>query len=193
VDPSSPDSIVTLSLLPAEIASGRAVGAAGVGPSVLALFDRCAPQLLRYVTSLGLNAAETEDVVQEVFLALFRHLRLGRDASNLTGWLFRVAHNLALRQRHKIRRRAHDSRAEAVLRRQIDPAPDPETRLAQSERRRRLQAVVDALPERERRCVFLRAEGLSYRDIGAALCVSLGTVAKSLTRAMTRLANADGG
>jgi RNA polymerase sigma-70 factor (ECF subfamily) len=53
--------------------------------------------------------------------------------------------------------------------------------------------VVDALPERDRRCVFLRAEGLSYRDIGAALCVSLGTVAKSLTRAMTRLANADGG
>jgi RNA polymerase sigma-70 factor (ECF subfamily) len=84
-------------------------------------------------------------------------------------------------------------RRETLLRQQIDPAPDPEMRLAQSERRRRLQAVVDALPERERRCVFLRAEGLSYRDIGAALRVSLGTVAKSLACAMTRLANADGG
>jgi RNA polymerase sigma-70 factor (ECF subfamily) len=187
---SSPDSIVDLSPLPADIASGQEVG---VEPDVLALFDRCAPQLLRYVGSLGLGAAETEDVVQEVFLALFRHLSLGRDTSNLTGWLFRVAHNLALRQRHKIRRRAHESRDETLLRWQIDPAPDPETRLAQSERRRRLQAVVAALPERERRCVFLRAEGLSYRDIGAALCVSLGTVAKSLARAMTRLANADGG
>jgi RNA polymerase sigma-70 factor (ECF subfamily) len=191
VDSSSPDSIVDLSLLPAQIASGQA---AGVESDVLVLFDRCAPQLLRYVSSLGLSAVETEDVVQEVFLALFRHLRLGRDASNLTGWLFRVAHNLALRQRNKVRRRrAHDARGETVLRQQIDPSPDPETQLAQAERRRRLRAVLDALPERDRRCVFLRAEGLSYRDIGAALCVSLGTVAKSLTRAMTRLANADGG
>jgi RNA polymerase sigma-70 factor, ECF subfamily len=191
MDSPSPDSVADLSLLPSEIVSGRVVG---VESDVLVLFDRCAPQLLRYVTSLGLGAEETEDVVQEVFLALFRHLRLGRDSSNLTGWLFRVAHNLALRQRNKIRRqRAHDLRDETLLWQQIDPAPDPEARLAQSERRRRLQAVVDALPERERRCVFLRAEGLSYRDIGAALCVSLGTVAKSLTRAMTRLANADGG
>jgi RNA polymerase sigma-70 factor (ECF subfamily) len=186
---SSPDSLVDLALLPAELLSGQAVD---VETSVLTLFDHRAPQLLRYVTSLGLDAEETEDVVQEVFLALFRHLRLGRDASNLTGWLFRVAHNLALKRRHKIRQRAHDSRDEILLRQQIDPAPDPETRLAEHERRRRLRAVVNALPERERRCVFLRAEGLSYRDIGAALCVSLGTVAKSLSRAMTRLANADG-
>jgi RNA polymerase sigma-70 factor (ECF subfamily) len=191
VDPSFPDSVVDFSLLSSEIASGQTVGAEA---EVLALFDRWAPQLLRYVASLGLGAEETEDVVQEVFLALFRHLRLGRDASNLTGWLFRVAHNLALRQRHKIRRRrAQDSRGDTLLHQHIDPAPDPETRLAQSERRRRLRAVVNALPERERRCLFLRAEGLSYRDIGAALCVSLGTVAKSLGRAMTRLANADGG
>jgi RNA polymerase sigma-70 factor (ECF subfamily) len=191
VNSSSPDSIVDLSLLPSKLVSGQVVG---IESDILVLFDRCAPQLLRYVSSLGLSAEETEDVVQEVFLALFRHLRLGRDASNLTGWLFRVAHNLALRQRNKIRRqRTHDLRGETLLRQQIDPAPDPEMRLAQSERRRRLQAVVDALPERERRCVFLRAEGLSYRDIGAALRVSLGTVAKSLARAMTRLANADGG
>jgi RNA polymerase sigma-70 factor (ECF subfamily) len=191
VDPSSSDSIVDLALLPSEIASGQTLR---VEPEVLALFDRCAPQLLRYVTSLGLSAEETEDVVQEVFLALFRHLRLGRDASNLKGWLFRVAHNLALRQRHKIRRRrAHGSGDDTLLRRHVDPAPDPEAQCAQGERRRRLRAVVDALPERERRCLLLRAEGLSYRDIGAALCVSLGTVAKSLGRAMTRLANADGG
>jgi RNA polymerase sigma-70 factor (ECF subfamily) len=192
VDLSPPDSVVAdLSLLPSAVAPGQDVG---VEPSILALFDRCAPQLLRYVASFGLGAEETEDVVQETFLALFRQLRLGRDVSNLAGWLFRVAHNLALRQRHQMRRRqVHVSCHETLLRRQVDPGPDPEARLAERERRRRLRAVVDALPERDRRCVFLRAEGLSYRDIGAVLCVSLGAVAKSLTRAMTRLASADGG
>jgi RNA polymerase sigma-70 factor (ECF subfamily) len=49
------------------------------------------------------------------------------------------------------------------------------------------------LPERERRCLFLRAEGLTYRDIATALSLSLGGVAKALTRAMTRLVHADGG
>jgi RNA polymerase sigma-70 factor (ECF subfamily) len=161
---------------------------------VLRLFDRVGSRLLRYVASFGLNPEEAEDIVQEIFLALCRHLHLGRDRRDLTGWLFRVAHNLALRQRRQIRRRqAHALAGETVLARRIDPAPNPEARLAQSERRRRLISVIHALPARDRRCLFLRAEGLRYRDIAAALGVSLGTVAKSLARAITRLVNADKG
>jgi len=41
--------------------------------------------------------------------------------------------------------------------------------------------------------LFLRAEGLGYRDIAKTLNISLGGVAKSLARTMTRLTNADGG
>jgi RNA polymerase sigma-70 factor (ECF subfamily) len=73
----------------------------------------------------------------------------------------------------------------------IDPSPDPEAQLAMRERRQRLAWVVRSLPERDRRCLALRAEGLAYRDIAAVLGVSLGTVAKLLTRAMARLARAD--
>ena len=46
--------------------------------------------LRRYVGSFGLGAQATEDVLQDVFLSLFRHLRLGRSRSNLKGWLFQV-------------------------------------------------------------------------------------------------------
>ncbi|MGH9142681.1 MAG: RNA polymerase sigma factor [Vicinamibacterales bacterium] len=70
---------------------------------------------------------------------------------------------------------------------------NPETRLVQHERQRRLRSVVHALPDRERHCLFLRAQGLTYRDIAKTLSLSLGGVAKALTRAMTRLVNADGG
>jgi RNA polymerase sigma-70 factor, ECF subfamily len=165
-----------------------------VEASVLALFDRCAPALLRYVGSFGLNAAETEDVVQDTFLALFRHLHLGRDRTNLTGWLYQVAHNMALKRRQQaIKHVRHQSADETALGRRPDPAPDPEERLLGDERQRRLRAVFDALPDRERRCVFLRAEGLTYRDIAKALSVSLGSVSKALTRAVTRLMHADGG
>jgi RNA polymerase sigma-70 factor (ECF subfamily) len=158
------------------------------------LFDRYAPQLLRYVSSFGLASHEAEDVVQETFLALFRHLRLGRDQSNLVGWLFQVAHNLALKQRAKRRRRQErESWDDTLAGQQTDPALDPEARLMERERRRHLCSVVAALPERDRRCLSLRAEGLTYRDIATTLSLSLGGVAKAITRAMTRLVNADGG
>jgi RNA polymerase sigma-70 factor (ECF subfamily) len=189
--PSTVDAIVEL-FLPGSVATAPDE-APPIEGTVLALFDRWAPALQRYVASFGLGAEESEDIVQDAFLALFRHLRLGRSSSNLKGWLFQVAHNRALKQRGKARhRQAHTCSDDDAAEKCIDPAPDPETQLAERERRQRLTSVVRALPERDRRCLSLRAEGLRYRDIAAVLGVSLGAVAKSLTRAMARLASADG-
>ena len=168
---------------------------ASVQSEVLRLFDECASGLRRYVTAFGLTAEVTDDVVQEVFLQLFRHLQLGRSRANLRGWIFRVGHNLALRHRERAARR---NRREGtwdleLVDRVIDPAANPEQRLADDRRTRRLRAVVRALPERDRQCLFLRAEGICYRDIARTLDISLGGVAKSLARTMTRLTNADEG
>ncbi len=43
-------------------------------------------------------------MLQEVFLALFQHLRQGKSRANLQGWIFRVAHNSALKCRLRTRR-----------------------------------------------------------------------------------------
>jgi len=157
---------------------------------VLFLFDACAPSLLRYVRSLGLSPEAAQDIVQEVFLALFHHLRRGRPRDNLKGWVFKVAHNLALKQRHRTRRGHIDSVCDTVLAELvIDPALDPEQRLAETQRQERLQVVLRVLPERDRQCLCLRAEGLRYREIAIVLGISLGSVAKSLTRSFARLAH----
>ena len=71
---------------------------------LVALFDQFREPLLRYLASFGLPIQDGEEIVQEVFLALFRHLKAGKSRSNLRGWLFRVAHNLALKRRLKVRR-----------------------------------------------------------------------------------------
>lgn len=162
---------------------------AAIEQQVLALFDSTAPSLLRYLSSFGLRADETQDVVQEAFLSLYYHLRLGRPQTNLRGWLFKVAHNLALRQRRGRRRQSALENADAP----IDPAPNPEVRLALAERARRVRSVFRALSARDRQCLFLRAEGLRYRDIARTLGLSLGGVAKSLARSMSRFVNADRG
>ena len=66
---------------------------------VLALFDELRDRLLRYAMSFGLSFHDGEDILQEVFLALFRHLELDRPRDNLPGWVYRTTHNLALKRR----------------------------------------------------------------------------------------------
>lgn len=153
---------------------------------VLTLFDSDARALLRYVGSFGLPAEDTEDVVQDVFLSLFQHVRRGRSRSNLRGWVFRVAHNLALKRRRRLQQSpsAWDNADRA------DERANPEEQASRRQHLRRLLAVVRALPEQDRRCLCLRAEGLRYREIAQVLGISLGAVSKALTRALGRLERA---
>jgi len=166
-----------------------AIAAADRAPSalereVVGFFDELREPLLRYLMGFGLPAQDCEEVVQETFLALFRHLQRGRSRRNLRGWLFRVAHNLGLRKRQ--RTRATEEVGDAVT----DPAPNPEDQFAVSQTQRRLLAVVAALPEPDRRCLSLRAEGLRYREIAEVLGISLGAVSLSLGRSLARIARA---
>jgi RNA polymerase sigma-70 factor, ECF subfamily len=160
---------------------------------VLELFDQFRNPLLRYALSFGIPVHDAEEVVQEVFLSLFRHLQLRRSRKNLRGWIFRVAHNLALRQRYA-NQRSRDKTVfdPTIVENQFDPSPDPEELLSSAQRRHTLLAVVHALPEADQSCLRLRAEGLSYREIAAILGMSLGAVSISLTRSLARLIRAAG-
>ena len=162
--------------------------AAAAGPSALeeevtGLFDQYRVPLLRYLYSFGLPMQDGEEVVQEVFLALFQHLRRGKPRTNLQGWVFRVAHNLGLKRCQALRR---ESVGDADSTRP-DPEPNPEQQAAISQRHKHLLAAVQALPELDRRCLYLRAEGLRYREIKEVLGLSLGGVALSLERSLERL------
>jgi RNA polymerase sigma-70 factor, ECF subfamily len=160
---------------------------------VLQLFDQFRDPLLRYALSFGIPVHDAEEVTQDVFLALFRHLQLGRSRKNLRGWIFRVTHNLALKHRlaNQNSRDKMES-SETIAERQSDPSPNPEEHLSSAQRRRLLLAVVEALPESDRNCLRLRAEGLRYREIAEVLGISLGSVSISLTRSIARLVRADG-
>lgn len=158
---------------------------------VLQLFDECHGGVQRYVRSFGIEAGDCEDVVQETFLALFRHLLRGGGRSNLRGWIFRVARNLALKQRERQRRRVRFAAPDGCVPDRIDSASSPEERLLADQRQAQLHAVVRALPDRSRRCLQLRVEGLRYREIAGALGVSVGTVANALAHAATRVRRAE--
>jgi len=161
---------------------------------VTGFFDNLRGPVLRYLSSFGLSVHDGEEVTQEVFLSLFIHLRAGKPRSNIRGWVFRVAHNLGLKRRETIQRAYRmvspsDTRAMEL---QLDAAPDPEEHISSEQWRERLLAIVQALPEQDRRCLYLRAEGLRYREIADVLGISLGSVAISLARSLARLGNAGG-
>ena len=146
---------------------------------VVALFDRFREPLLRYLSTFGLPLPDGEEVIQEVFLSLFQHLHADKS---------RVAHNLALKRRYRNRRDSAvwgESGAEDVV---IDPDPSPEDQVVNSQTQRRLLAVVQALPQQDRKCLSLRAEGLRYREIAEILDLSLGAVSLSLARSLARIA-----
>ena len=186
------DSIDEL-VLPASAACAHDAKPSEIECAVLELFDQFRSPLLRYTLSFGLSVHDAEEVTQEVFLALFRHLCLGRSRKNLRGWIFRVAHNLALKQR-TANQTSHDriGANENVVEAHLDPSPNPEENLVSAQRRRRLLAVVEAIPELDRNCLRLRAEGLRYREIASVLDMSGGAVSISLTRSIARLVRADG-
>lgn len=162
---------------------------------VVELFVELRERLLRYLLALGLSAHDGEEIVQESFLLLFQHLRRGKSRQNLRGWVFRVARNLALKQRSANQRRLHrviefdDTLPEQHVSRDLNPEEELQKRM----RQKRLLAVLRALPEQDRSCLLMRAEGLRYREIAGALGISLGSVAASLARSLARMGRADGG
>jgi RNA polymerase sigma-70 factor (ECF subfamily) len=165
---------------------------AALQAEVMALFDELRGRLLRYATSFGISVHDGEDVLQEVFLALFRHLQADRSRENLPGWAFRTTHNLALKRRASLHaayrvERADDEGMPDVC----DETPGPEDRLLFRERQMRLQSVLKALPETDQMCLRLRAEGCRYREIATTLGISLGSVAASLSRSFAKLERMD--
>jgi RNA polymerase sigma-70 factor (ECF subfamily) len=151
------------------------------------LFRELRKPLLRYLVCLGLSSDEAQDVVQDSFLSLHRHLSAGGSQENIRSWLFRVAHNQARNRQNSYDRRfsarLDDAAAEGVL----DEAT-PERALLEKEKFRRLRSAIRTLADAERECLLLRASGLRYREVGEVLGIATSTVADIVERAVKKLA-----
>jgi RNA polymerase sigma-70 factor, ECF subfamily len=190
--PSDPTVSSALPACQAAAATGAENHRSRLEQDVVELFDEFRDRLLRYLLSLGLTISDGEEVVQEVFLSLFQHLSRRAPHHNLRAWLFRVAHNLGLKRVYRDRRHAAAVGNVAMEDLVADPAPSPEDRVVERQGQARILAVVQALPELDRRCLALRAEGLRYRQIAEVLDMSLGAVSLSLSRSIARIARAAG-
>ena len=152
---------------------------------VAQLFLEARDDVYRYLLTLGLYPPQAQEGAQEVFLRLYATLKKGEKIQNPRAWIFRVAHNLGLKIRTRQATQApFDPEVELRL---TAPAMDPEENLLERERAVRFHSAIQRLSERQRRCLFLRLEGLRYPEIGSALGISASAVGEFLRRAITRL------
>jgi RNA polymerase sigma-70 factor (ECF subfamily) len=152
---------------------------------VTSLYDELRKPLLRYLVSLGLSSDEAQDVLQDTFLRLHRHLKSGGPQDNLRGWVFRVAHNQA-----RNRQRSYQRRFGEPLDPDVDlPSNDstPERVVLEKEKLQRLEKAIANLADCERQCLLLRAAGLRYREIAETLGIPISTVGNTVGRAIRKL------
>ncbi|HTS25481.1 MAG TPA: sigma-70 family RNA polymerase sigma factor [Bryobacteraceae bacterium] len=152
---------------------------------VARLFEESRQDVYRYLLTIGLHPPAAQEAVQEVFLRLYVALKKGENIESPRGWIFRVAHNYGLKVRA---RQASEAPFDLDLEgRLVSGSEDPERTLLERERLMRFHQAVEGLSQQQRRCLFLRMEGLRYPEIGSVLGISASAVGEFLRRAVARL------
>jgi RNA polymerase sigma-70 factor (ECF subfamily) len=137
-----------------------------------------------YLRYLGLSDPQSQEVLQEVYLRFYESLLGGKVIENRKAWLFRVAHNEALRAK---KRDKAVRGAEPDWSRFVCPSDSPERLLLNQEQTRQVKHALASLSLQQRHCLYLRAEGLRYREIAETLGISVSSVNEFLRRALSRL------
>jgi RNA polymerase sigma-70 factor (ECF subfamily) len=145
------------------------------------------------------DASETPDVVQEVFLKVFRNIGSFRGNSSLKTWIYRISFNEAYNHRrwftrHKKQEIGLEKDDEESLGFQ-DVLPDPSRSafdvVSDLETHALIEEALTGLNPVFRAAVILRdIEDLSYEEIAEVLQVSLGTVKSRILRGREALKKA---
>ena len=135
------------------------------------------------------DAAVAEEVTQEVFLKLYRHLESRLDAELLRPWLLRVTLNEARNTlRGRNRTLVRDMTYLKTTADEVAPQLAPESSQQLEAARRALYKIKEPM----RSCLLLRHQGLSYREIAQTLSLKENYVGSLVARARKEFARAYG-
>ena len=154
-----------------------------------ALVEEYSATLYRVAYSVTRNAADAEDVVQETFLRVLRHLNKLAEVRDYRVWLVRITWNLVLDRKRRAKTRPQADDFEEVAR--VLPAGDlsAEKLAITSQRHAHILRLIDTLPAREREVLLLSAvKELTTVEIALVLKTTESTIRSRLYRARHALA-----
>ena len=151
---------------------------------VQVLWDQYCCRLLAFIRRRVSDDAEAEDILQEVFIRIHRHLCCLPEEDRLESWIYQITRNLIIdhyRRRRDLEEIPEDLPADFEI---IDDDPDdPEAELAVS-----LKEMVAALPEPYRQALILTEyEGLTQKEMAERLGISHSGAKSRVQRARDRL------
>jgi RNA polymerase sigma-70 factor (ECF subfamily) len=150
------------------------------------LFQQYGAGVYRFALVLLRHHQDAEDVLQETFLKLLRHVATGGRTDNVRAWLFTVAANAA-----RDRQRRHNRWIPWAS--SYDPIVAPPNLPDEDGRLRLLRQTLQRLSARDRLLLVLRAQNLSYREIASAAGIRPTSVGRLLARALERWSRACAG
>ncbi|MDX2183337.1 MAG: sigma-70 family RNA polymerase sigma factor [Gemmatimonadaceae bacterium] len=172
---------------------------AGTERAFAVLVGRYQGRLLNFIARTIGDRDRAEDLVQEAFVRVARHLHRFDDSKKFSTWVYTIASNLA---KNELRNR---SRSPLVLFQTLsggrdqdddrplefeDTADRPDDLLEKREMRAMIDAAVSRLPKHHREVFVLRElEGRPYEEIAEITRTNLGTVKSRLNRARAAFAS----
>jgi len=161
------------------------------------LSQRYHPRLVNFLTRRTGDRERAEDMTQETFLRVFRHIHRFDTSKKFSTWIYTIASNLG---KNELRNR---SRSPLVLYQTLSKYKDatdaplewedarfrPEDLYRKRHLRKLVKTVADRLPEHHRNVFVLREmEGKTYEEIAELTGTKVGTVKSRLNRARTSFA-----
>jgi RNA polymerase sigma-70 factor, ECF subfamily len=166
--------------------------ARGDSSAVAELYDRHARALYSLALRMLSDAADAEDVVQDVFTQAWRQAgRYDPTRAPVIGWLLVITRARALDRLRARRARIAPAPLDVVTIDPVDPGPGQELQAIGNEEAARLRQALEALPEGQREAIELAYyRGLSQSDIAQKLQQPLGTVKTRMRTALLKLREA---
>ena len=154
------------------------------------LYSRYAPRLFS-LAAQSLDRATAEEIVQEVFLVVWRKAgTFDPERGAFKAWVFQIAHHRIL---NELRRRSRQPRLEEDpsglrLAAAPDPMPGPDEVFAAEAQRAEVRDALAALPEAQRRAVHMAfVDGLTHDQVARNLQLPLGTTKTRIRTGLRRL------
>jgi RNA polymerase sigma-70 factor (ECF subfamily) len=154
------------------------------------LMKRYEQPLMNYIRKLsGLNQADVEDTLQEVFILAYQNLNDYNDDFKFTSWIYRIAHNHTISLFRKRNKSKQDvSWDEKDLEQLIQSDFDLEQNLLQQNDYHNLLQSIDSLPLKYKEVLLLKfIEGKDYQQISDILKKPIGTIGTLINRAKKKL------
>jgi RNA polymerase sigma-70 factor (ECF subfamily) len=150
-----------------------------------ALYDQHFGKVARLCAALGIADSESDDLCQEIFLIVYRHLRSFRGEARLSTWIHRLATREAIR--YAKRRRLRRAMAQLLARAERPQLPRDWAENEAARRQYLSQLLGQLPPERRLALVLFEIEGRPVEEIAEVCGCAVNTVWTRIHRARTQL------